>query len=294
MPPKHCTACGVAHGEEGERCKTCEKGAVSWASTNLSVKLGGRFHAGGWLSITDEEKPARVDESIDADRAPDLIENVLAWRGWDVTPTGHLTASAVQGVWDPGANKAVCRHAGHTEDVPAVGCGCGFYGWHQPNKVTHGQIRGAIKCWGEIIVHDVGVRAEWAEILCLFQSTTHEPWLQRAAERYEVPIVETQAEAEALVADLGIRVPESMRPGAPPEPDLSQFQAIAVGRSFLKELPSDAFRPYIWGSGHGHVVSGYRPPDRTVPKDKAEELAQRRKAEGQQRAKFNSWDFKIR
>lgn len=254
------------------------------------------FHIGGsikWSSYLttwgEEERPARVDDEIDQGRAPDLIENVLAWRGWDVTPTGHLTASAVSGVWDPDANKAVCRHAGHTDDVPAVGCGCGFYGWHEPGDVSHGQIRGAIKCWGEIIVHDVGVRAEWAEILCLFQSTTHEPWLRRASERYEVPIVETQAEAEALVADQGIRVPESMRPErSEPEPNsfLGTFR-------LLEQFNQTWQQAYVWSGGH-QVASGYRTPEQAKPKSEAEKQLERKRKLRESQATLYSWDHKYR
>jgi hypothetical protein len=252
----------------------------------ITINVGGSF--GKYFAFDEEDKPPRVDEKFDSGRAPDLIENVLAWRGWDVTPTGHLTASAVQGVWDPGPNKAVCRHAGHTDDVPAVGCGCGFYGWHEPAGISHGQIRGAVKCWGEIIVHDVGIRAEWAEILCLFQSTTHEPWLRRAAERYEVPIVGTQAEAEAFVADLGIRVPEAMRPERSPEQEWK-----AINRQGW--LPEEAARSYL-----SYIYTGYtRAPisggeEAAKPKNKAEELAERRQADRQQQATLYSWDHKYR
>lgn len=260
----------------------------------LTINLNGTIPNWSRYFGVDEggDMPSRVDDEVDHGRAPDLIENVLAWRGWDVTPTGHLTASAVQGVWDPGANKAVCRHAGHTEDVPAVGCGCGFYGWHEPSDVSHGQIRGAIKCWGEIIVHDVGVRAEWSEILCLFQSTTQEPWLRRASERYEVPIVETQAEAEALVADLGVRVPESMRPEKTEDP--WSFPNLGIsGEEMAKSMQrfnQTWQQAYVWGNGYlASSVSTYE-----KPKNKAEELAEQKKALRQAQAQLYSWDHKYR
>lgn len=180
------------------------------------------------VSSTITTVAPRMDAPFISDRAPDLIEPVLAWRGWEVTPTGHLTSAGVSGgIWDPGVNRAVCVNAGHTEDVPAVNCACGFYGWHEPKDIAHGAIRGAIKCWGEIIVHDTGIRSEYAEILCLFDNKAHGVWLKRAADRYEVPIVNSQADAEEFAAKHGIRVPESMRPrnpkwgwGPPPFPPI--------------------------------------------------------------------------
>lgn len=227
MPSKHCIRCGAKRVRKGDLCNGC---AVAKTKIDSARYIWGGGHVapvvGHWMSFNfsatpigfqlsswpDEGRRARMDDEFDADRAPDLIEPILAWRGWEVTPTGHLIASGVQGVWDPGVNTAVCKHAGHTEDVPAVNCGCGFYGWHEPSDVQHGQIRGAIKCWGEIIVHDVGVRAEFAEVVCLFQSTTQEVWLQRASERYGVPLVASQDEAEKLAATHGIRIPVGMRP----------------------------------------------------------------------------------
>src|SRR4051812_23437800 len=102
MPPRTCSSCGrsLSPGFTALRCERCSW----WSSSNL----------GQWLTVgtvgtlePETEGTARVDEVFDGERAPDLIEPVLAWRGWEVTPGGHLTASAVSGVWDPGANRAV-------------------------------------------------------------------------------------------------------------------------------------------------------------------------------------------
>jgi hypothetical protein len=213
-----------------------------WSPGGLSVQIEG------------EPKQARIDDPVDADRAPDLIEPVLAWRGWEVSMSGHLTGSAAGSgyVFDPGPNKAVCKHEGHTDDVPAVGCGCGFYGWHEPGDIAHGEIRGAIKCWGEIIVHDVGIRAEYAEIVCLFQPTANERRVELAAKRYGVPIVKSQDEAEALAGVEGIRVPKEMRPK---QAKLNDSVSINLSVSLpnwsklLKELESG----YLWSTSTAPV-----------------------------------------
>jgi len=101
------------------------------------------------------------------------------------------------------------------------------------------------KCWGEIIVHDVGVRAEFAEILCLFHSTTQAAWLQRAAERYGVPLVDSQEEAEALAAPQGIRVPVEMRPDRP-EADLEESLKKAMRKAY-SYFPAKSHRhSFLW------------------------------------------------
>lgn len=161
-----------------------------------------------------QPEPPRNLEEPDPDRAPDLIEPVLAWRGWNVTADGHLVAAAQNGIWDPGPNRAHCHH-NHT-DIPAVGCACGFYGWHRTEQIQHGEIWGGLKCWGEIIVHDVGIRAEHAEIVCLVERPGHpmDPHLlARIVDRYKVPVAQSLEEAEKLASKEGILVPASMKPG---------------------------------------------------------------------------------
>jgi hypothetical protein len=161
------------------------------------------------------QPPERVNlEEPDPDRAPDLIEPVLAWRGWNVTADGHLVAAAQDGIWDPGPNRAACNRGNHV-DIPAVGCGCGFYGWHKPEQIAHGSIWGALKCWGEIIVHDVGIRAEYAEIICIVERPGGEMdphQLARVVDRYKVPIARSLEEAEVIATKEGILVPDSMKP----------------------------------------------------------------------------------
>jgi hypothetical protein len=241
VPPRTCAICGTELDAEylGGRCERC-LGNQLWQPM---MQWQSSFARGGLISW-DEEKPktARVDDQFDTDRAPDLIEPILAWRGWEVTPGGHLTASAVSGVWDPGVNRAVCRNAHHTDDVPAVGCSCGFYAWHEPQDIAHGQVRGAIKCWGEIIVHDVGVRAEYAEVICLFAGTAPDVFLQRAAEKYGVPIVADQAAAEKLAAPLGIRVPTEMRPEKPDPREMPYDSMTAAMKQMTATLQKYSYR----------------------------------------------------
>ena len=152
-------------------------------------------------------------ENPDPDRAPDLIEPVLAWRGWNVTPDGHLVAAVQHGIWDAGENRAHCNR-GHT-DIPAKGCSCGLYGWHRPEQIAHGQIWGAIKCRGEIIVHDVGIRAEYAEIICIVEAPESQlpaDQLARIVDRYKVPVFSDLEQASKHAAEHGILVPSSMKP----------------------------------------------------------------------------------
>lgn len=175
-----------------------------------------------------------VDEPFEVDRAPDLVDPVLAWRGWAPTPDGHLTAAAQGGIWDEGPNRAICNRYEHL-DIPAVGCACGFYGWHRPEDVSHGELRGCFKAWGEIISHDVGIRSEYAEIVVLYDAEQIDTnVLARIADRYKVPIVGSEDEALRYALAQGVAVPMDFRP-EPPRSDPAADIAAAASQMLAQQ-----------------------------------------------------------
>lgn len=235
---------------------TCQCGNVSLGygygpgGWSASATVLGTFHYGGAVPppprttrarFTDPNpqptEPVQLEE-VDLDRAPDLIGEIIGWRSWQVTETGDLLAGNAHSAWHKGPNKAICTSGRHT-DVPAVGCSCGFYGWHDTGGLAtnYGSIAGAFRAWGEIVVHDCGIRAEWAEIVVLLdeQGVADDPIIREALERhYAVPIVKTKDEAEKIAYQFGEEAPKELRPKldapAPTAQGVSQA-FVALGKA---------------------------------------------------------------
>lgn len=184
--------------------------------------------------------------------APDLIQPVIGYRGWNLThprrlPDGQedeyrlISGGPAGAVWEPATNRAECKllemarlgRYGATDDqlaagyheAPAPNCACGFYGY---NDLASGQggVTGAIAAWGRIEVHRHGFRAEYARVVALalhgglaFDKDQRKA-IEAIAERYgvkAVPLIHLEAEAR----EHGIAVPEELRPEAE-EPGLGQ------------------------------------------------------------------------
>ena len=83
--------------------------------------------------------------------------------------------------------------------VPAFDCSCGIYAYHHPEQMLqmldlkNNICGGSIVCWGRVIVHDTGVRAQYARLLalCLPASDccSSSELLQRVAAAYRVPVL---------------------------------------------------------------------------------------------------------
>src|SRR5689334_22146483 len=127
--------------------------------------------------------------------APDFIEPLIGFRAWHLDPDGALVPWSLQGAgaWQPGVNTAVC-HAGRKHRPPASRCMCGLYALASSRDDRlhgrDGQIVGAIAAWGDIELHRTGFRAEHAAIAALAPPYGRHEAAQRAAARYEVPLVE--------------------------------------------------------------------------------------------------------
>lgn len=127
--------------------------------------------------------------------APDFIEPLIGYRAWHLNRDAELVPWSLMGAgpWVPGVNTAVC-HAGKHHHAPASKCMCGLYALGSPrDRRLHGldtQIVGAVAAWGDVELHRTGFRAEHAAVVALAipQDSALER-AQRAADRYEVPLV---------------------------------------------------------------------------------------------------------
>jgi hypothetical protein len=229
------------HFGTGPILRSASMGAFPmWGAGGHGGHVGtmGVFARGGVIPSPEpvKQEPFSMEEP-DTERAPDLIEPILAWRGWNVTPDGHLVAAATDGIWDAGPNKAVCHGGPNHTDVPAVGCNCGFYGWHETKDIAHGTMWGGFKAWGEIVVHDCGIRAEYAEIIVLIDRHETDPeLLARVVDRYKVPVVETLEEAEKVAEGQGILCPVDMRPETPEGAGGQSLQQVGANLAALTQM----------------------------------------------------------
>jgi hypothetical protein len=129
--------------------------------------------------VIEEISPGR--RPAPTPRAPDLIEPIVAFRGWRVVD-GRLRSVYLPTFWDARDMTATClctespdadapRSAGPGHGVPDRGCTCGIYAYYQPDTnfpmVDHQGVAGIVSVWGAIEVHDEGMRAEHARVEAL-------------------------------------------------------------------------------------------------------------------------------
>lgn len=156
--------------------------------------------------------------------APDLFEPLLGYRYWRVGADGTLRCLISNDRWDPGPNQAHCWRKGH--DAPGRMCTCGFNALHDVPEMRRSEHRntvlGAIAAWGDIQVHRLGFRAEFASVVALADGgvtrSASRRRLARAADRYGVelaPVGELAHVAEALAVPLDPTA-RHRRPARPP------------------------------------------------------------------------------
>ncbi len=105
-------------------------------------------------------------------------EPVVGWRLWRVSQD-ELCSWAVEYVWQPGDNKAVCLadRLYRCPQPPGTSCRCGFWALYSPVAAirlasatpTARAVIGLVAAFGTVAVHGrEGFRAEMARVTCLF------------------------------------------------------------------------------------------------------------------------------
>jgi hypothetical protein len=105
-------------------------------------------------------------------------EPVVGWRLWKVRED-ELCSWAVEHVWQPGENEAICLsdRLYRCPKAPGTSCRCGFWALYSPvaaiqlasaKPAAHAVI-GLVEAFGTVAVHGhEGFRAEIARVTCLF------------------------------------------------------------------------------------------------------------------------------
>ena len=151
--------------------------------------------------MIEEVTPGRRS---DAERAPDLIEPVVAFRSWRVVDEA-LRSVYLPVVWSDRDMSAAClcsespdadapRSAAPGHDAPDRGCTCGIYAYYEPDlnfpTVDHRGVAGIVSLWGSIELHEEGMRAEHARVEAL---ALYSRWTTRQIEA-----------VRAIARDLGV------------------------------------------------------------------------------------------
>ncbi len=139
---------------------------------------------------------------------PLLTEALPGFRAWRLDSEGRLWPAAASAAWAPGVNVARCGHRiGH--DAPAGNCTCGLYAFHHLHRqLANERVIGGIAAWGDMEVHRDGFRAGRARVLALvldpLTPARERAALERAAERYAVPLVPRAALVPVVAERTGL------------------------------------------------------------------------------------------
>lgn len=194
--------------------------------------------------------------------APDFVEPVVGYRGWRLGQDGRLAPLGWEGApaWQPGINQALCqahllsgRRSSHA--APDSRCRCGLYALRSVR--THGlqlyrdaTIRppvavGAIAAWGAIEAHRTGFRAQYACVLALAVHKKMTPYeratVERAGERYGVPVVQWRGPLETESLRHASPLPADLVPPPSPE-DLRERRRARPARLARTQAAVSAIR----------------------------------------------------
>jgi hypothetical protein len=178
-----------------------------------------------------------LPESLPA--APDLLDPVYAFRDWRITGDG-LTSPRTGVLWQGPVLAAECRPRtaesliSPPHRAPGRDCTCGIHGYFRPgyetSKVDYRGVTGIITVWGEVELHQEGLRAQFARIEAL---GLYARWTSRqkaavteVADELGVDVVDLY-ELEEAAAGYATPVPEGLVPAAPPSPRSRRMPAAA-------------------------------------------------------------------
>jgi hypothetical protein len=162
-------------------------------------------------------------------RAPDLVEPVIAFRGWRVVD-GCLVSPYLGQRWEGGSVVAGCERGSrdglrHQQDLvpfehvsPHPDCRCGIHAYFEPRSavpdVDFRHVLGIVAVWGRVEVHPGGVRAEFARVQALAASPAWSSWhradVTGVAARLGVPVVDEKTLA-AVAGEYGSPMPAALR-----------------------------------------------------------------------------------
>jgi hypothetical protein len=166
-----------------------------------------------------EQRDAPFLAPTDLLEAPDLIEPVVAFRKWRVVD-GRLRSLYEPVFWLDPMQRADCRaqnRGNPPHEAPHSGCTCGIYAGHKPDyefpKVDYRGVSGIVTAWGNIEVHEDGLRAEWVQVEAL---SIYDRWhsrqaeaVRRVAESLGSDVVDLY-DLEAAVGQYGVRLDPRM------------------------------------------------------------------------------------
>jgi hypothetical protein len=129
-------------------------------------------------------------------------EPLRAWRCWRYgIHTGHLTSTIRSTVWLPRERltaKCLCGTAGsmRCRHAPDKDCSCGIYAWTAREhlrrlvRIEEGSVPvwGIVSLWGDVIMHEHGVRAQHAYPYALCVSEVHDEHARRIRREYAVDV----------------------------------------------------------------------------------------------------------
>ena len=163
------------------------------------------------------------------------------WRIEEMLTGPRLASPYRHSVWVPHvALEAECReeagnglpkaHRQASRMAPLSDCSCGIYAYHEAERmldgIADGLVGGAVLCWGRVVIHNEGLRAQFARPLALAATEpifveTHDRNVRRLAAAYGVPLL-TDSHLGLYAREFG----ESVKP--PIEASSGWFERLLV------------------------------------------------------------------
>jgi hypothetical protein len=190
------------------------------------------------------------------DTAEPLVGEVRLVRSFRLSDDGALLPLAAPGApWTDAVNEARCA-LGRDHDVPAPGCSCGYYAFHDPAFLDgDAAVHAVVACWGRLSVGSHGVRAQYARIEAAALAPDV-PDEAQAAMRARYPSVDRYADLEQLLE----RVPPTRLPGVRLRASWRRApQRLIATLRWLTTLGVLALPPLTWaGDPVRHQVGALR------------------------------------
>jgi len=166
------------------------------------------------------------------------IQFIIGYRAWNYyEDKGNVLYSLVKRIgetfpWQIGENIAKCRHrngVSASESIPISECDCGYHAWktleqlkrsyppeHSP-EIGYFRILGTVALYGTVVEHELGYRAEKAQIIGIFNTF---PNAAMVAKKYDADLLpSTQINMKlgsmSIEPALGIKTEKDYYPTSP-------------------------------------------------------------------------------